>query len=125
MSKFESALSLAHRPPECALFMPEKLAFEQCFWQGPAVYRDERLLFSRAVVVYGPRNQLLAGPRIPRYQNGCLSWGDFFNQLEYSLHLRAFADYVSEVILALQLAGKLPILPDQVIMVDCLGNCEL
>jgi len=64
MCLFDLAFGGLHRAGECALLVPEQLAFEQGFGNRRAVDRDERALVSGARIVDRPRQQLF--PRSAR-----------------------------------------------------------
>ena len=76
---------------ERALFVAEKLAFDEVFRNGGAIDFDERGVGARALAVKGAGHQFLAGAAFARDQHGGLGAGDLADQLAQILHGRALA----------------------------------
>src|SRR5437763_1334137 len=55
---------------ECARFMPEQFALEQCFRQRSTIDDDKGLLGARAVLVKGAGDQFFTGARFPANEDG-------------------------------------------------------
>ena len=69
---FKAAGAGADRMGKSALFMPEKLAFQQFFGNGSAVDGHKRFIMPAAVGVQGAHQQLLACSRFPGYKHGAV-----------------------------------------------------
>src|ERR1700691_6230356 len=103
MSQFQSSDSLCDRAREGAPFMPEELAFQQPERDRRTIQLDEGLIAAGTDGMNRPCDQLLAGPRLAKYQHGCGGGSDGFHLLQHGPQALAFADYFFEVVLCAQL----------------------
>jgi hypothetical protein len=76
------------RAGEGPSFMAEELALQEVFRDRGGVDRDERLGRSRAVAVQRPRDELLAGARFPRDEDGRMRLREAPDRAEHLLHRR-------------------------------------
>src|SRR5262245_26861449 len=76
--------------------MTEQFRFEQSLRDRAAIDDDERPVASRAVLVYGLRNQLLARAALTRDQDRQVGPRDFFDQGVNAAHRRRRPDHVVE-----------------------------
>ena len=74
--------------------MPKEFAFEQCLLQGGAVDRNHHAVAPSAVVMQGPRHQLLSGSTISTNQDGGVGGRDLLDHLEHFPHCRSRADHL-------------------------------
>ena len=87
---------LAMAPGERALGVAEELGLGQRLGNGGGVEGDEPLIGARAVVVNGPRDQLLAGAGLALNQHGAVHRRDQLEALEHLSASPALADHVVE-----------------------------
>jgi hypothetical protein len=73
-------------PGEGASSVSEELALEQRFGDGATIHRHESLIAPWRLGVDRPREDLLAGPALPRQQDRRLEGGDAFHDLEQLDH---------------------------------------
>ena len=85
------------RAGERALDVPEELAFQQAFGQGPAVDADVGARRSRAEVVDGARDQFLAGSGLAHDQDAGARRRDLSGRAEDLAHGRAFTEDAGQV----------------------------
>ena len=90
------------RAGERALFVAEQFALQKILGNRGAVDRQERLVGAAAVMVNGPRHQLLARPAFARNQHGRLRLGYLADKLEDLLHRLALADDALGMIFTVQ-----------------------
>ncbi len=72
--------------------MAKELAFEQRLGNGGAVDREKRFILPGAVVIDGPRHQLLARAGFSRDEDGDISRGNLPDELVDLLHPPVIAD---------------------------------
>ncbi len=80
--------------------MSEELALDELARHGSAVHLDERLLSTRAVVVDGIRDELLAGAARTADQDGEIGVGDLPHDVEHALHRGALPEDALEAVRA-------------------------
>src|ERR671923_570899 len=89
-------------PRKRPFLIPEQLALEEAFGERPAIHGDEGRLPSRAIVVDGPRNELLTGPALADEQDGAPGGSDTGYSPIHFHHFRAGPHDVFEPIFLLQ-----------------------
>ena len=92
---------------ERALAVSEQLAFQEVLGETRAVHDDERVVFARAIVVDGAGDELLAGARLPRDQDGAVDIRGDPHQIEHVPHRLAAADDIAEAVVLLDLPLQL------------------
>ncbi|MGB7296048.1 MAG: hypothetical protein WBC70_10705 [Candidatus Aminicenantales bacterium] len=118
-------LELAHLalggPGERALFVAEKLAFDQFLRDGRAVDLDKRFFGSHAVAVNGPGDELLPGAAFPVDENRGVSRGCLEEVLPELLHQGVLAD---ELIALLGPSPQVLTFPPQGVLVEGVSDGE-
>ena len=89
---FKAALPLRAGVGKGALFVAEKLGFEQRLGDGAAVYFYIRFIFAARIVMDEVREQLLARPGFALYQYGRIGIGHIQRQLDRPADGRRLAD---------------------------------
>ena len=92
---------------ERALGVAEELGFGERLGDRRGVERHEPLVRARAVVVDGPRDQLLAGAGLALDQHGAVHRRHELEALEDRLHGAALADHLIEAIAVAELRAQL------------------
>ena len=92
--------------------MAEELTFQQTFGQGRTIYRDKRLVTTRAVEMNGFGHQLFAGSTFALNQHRSVCRGNFAYLFENIANGLAFADEISKAILGFHGLAQTPILFD-------------
>ena len=92
------------------LLVPEELGLEHALGEGPAVRGHEDTADALALVVDCSRDQLLAGPALPRNEHGARSPGAAAHQCQHLQHERALGHDLVERVAALQLAAQVAVL---------------
>jgi len=82
----EQSLARLGGPGKCPLGVSEKLAFQQRFGNGAAIYRDERCLGAGTLVVYRSRQNALAGSTFTGDQYGVVDCSNPRRQALYGQH---------------------------------------
>src|SRR4029077_3827551 len=103
MRQFQAPDFLGNGAGECALLMPEKLAFQQAGRNGGTIQLYKGSLAARTELVDGPRNQILSGAGLAKKENGHILLGNCFHLFQYSFQGDAFSDNVFEPVLCIQL----------------------
>ena len=106
----EFADALRRRARKGPFLVAEQFAFQQILRDGRAVDRQKSLRMALAVMIYGPRHQLLARAAFPRDQRRRVASGQLPDDLENRLHSFAPPDDPQVVILRFQqrLVGNHP-----------------
>ena len=112
VGQLETALLVADGPGERSAHVPEKLGFQDGLRQGPAVDRHEGPGLAPALVVDGPRHQLLAGPALAGDHHRVVGGGHLADGLEDVLHGRRHAHHPVKAVLLLHLEAQLGVLGD-------------
>ena len=110
MRLFETALPSADRAGESATDVPEQLGFEQRLRNGAAVERDEPVRPPGTVVMNGPRDHFLAGPRFAGDQDRAARPSHRLQQLKQRLHGSAAAENAAKLIPLFELRSQVGVL---------------
>src|ERR1700733_5050339 len=87
----EGADAVAAGAGERAFAMPEQVRLDQRLARRAAVEHDERLVLARAVIVHGPRGQLLAGAALADEQDRRVGAARALEHGEHAAHRLALA----------------------------------
>ena len=118
MRQLETADARVDGAGERALHVAEQLRFRQPLGNRGGVEGNEPLVGARAVMVNGPRDELLAGARFALDQHGAVHRGDQLERREQLLHRAVAADDVVEPETVAQLHPQLGVLLPQAPLVD-------
>ncbi len=110
MGQLEAADPPRDGPGEGTLLVAEQLALDQPGRQGGAVDLDQGLVLAPAAGMDGPGDQLLAGPRLARDQNGGVGRRDLPDVVEDGRQGRALPDDLLEVVNRLDLFLQVQVL---------------
>src|SRR3954470_2606127 len=92
------------RAREAAAAVSKQLALDQAFGQGSAVDGHERHLGPQALVVQGPRDELLAGAGFAQNERGGIGGSDPGNEFADAFHAGTCADQLAFAFQTLELS---------------------
>ena len=115
---FEQSGFITDCSRKSAFGVPEELAFEQRLRDRAAIDRDKRILTSTALIVDGPRDKFFAGTAGAGNQHIAVGIADALNHFENLLHLGTLTDDIFQLILFVQLAAEIGLLPERGVRVQ-------
>jgi hypothetical protein len=86
VGNFEQSIALHIGTGEGTFLVTEQFAFDQVFWKGTAVDRDERLIATKALLVHRTGNEFFAASGFASDQNCALCRRDLSNQFGDHFH---------------------------------------
>ena len=110
LRQFETADPLGDGAGEGALLVAEEFAFQQAGGNGGAVELDEGGLLARTEVVYGARQQFLAGAGFAVDQHGGIGGRHGLQLLEGGFQRAALADDLLEAVVGADLVFEVDLL---------------
>ena len=93
----KSSLTAFISTGEGTFFMPEKFGLQQCFGEGRAIDRHQRIISAGAVNMQGPCNQLFTGTTFAGYQYRRFGRGRHREHIQKLFHGLAFSDDIGDV----------------------------
>src|SRR5437016_2693163 len=86
--------------------MTEEFVLDQCRWNCSAVHRNERLVTSRAELVYGAREHFLACSAFTGQKDGGIGWSHFLNLAADGLNRGTLSNNFRDAVVSLKLFFK-------------------